>query len=123
MADLQVVGPLLEITAMVTYNRTNVAIPSGLLWDEVAQLSVLSTSSTLVRLQNADSTITEIVGTGFTFDASNNATAGTISSIHRLGTDATTPLESITDLDHSLVGLVVNIGAPRPFLLAANNWV
>jgi Ca2+-binding RTX toxin-like protein len=123
MADLQIVGPLLEIPAMVNYDRSNVAIPSGLRWDEVTQLSVVSASSTVIRLQNTDGTITEVVGTGFTFDDSNSATAGTVTAVHRLSTDGTTMLESITRLNHSLVGLLANINAPGPFLLAANNWM
>jgi Ca2+-binding RTX toxin-like protein len=108
---------------VVTYARSNVAISSGLAWEAVTQLSVLSTSSMAVRLQNADGTITEVVGVGFAFDSSSNATAGTVISLRRLSPDGTTWLESISGLNHSLVSLFANISSPSPFLLAANDWL
>jgi hypothetical protein len=46
---------------MATYTRSDVEIPGGLLWADVTQLSVLSTSSTVLRLLNTDGTITEVV--------------------------------------------------------------
>jgi hypothetical protein len=94
---------------MATYTRGNVAIQSGLRWDNATQLSVLGGSSTFVRLLNKDGTVTEVTGTGFPTSASplfSGTATGTVSALRRLSSDGTMVFESITGLNHSLAGLI-----------------
>jgi Ca2+-binding RTX toxin-like protein len=106
---------------MATYTRSNVALPTGLHWADVTQLSVLSTSATVMRLRNTDGTITEVLGTGFTFDGSNNATAGSVTSMRRLSSTGITVLEDTTGLNHPLPHLLANTSDWGRVLLAGND--
>ncbi|MGE4148405.1 MAG: hypothetical protein AB7E70_10515 [Hyphomicrobiaceae bacterium] len=109
---------------MATYTRTGVAIPSGLLWDDVTQWVVDGTpNSTFVRLLNSDGSVTEIVGTDFVFNGSNEPISGTVTQVTRLATTGGSQLEQITSLSKSLADLFANVANPAPFLLDAGDTI
>ncbi|HZA01247.1 MAG TPA: hypothetical protein VE665_03100, partial [Hyphomicrobiaceae bacterium] len=112
---------------MAIYTRSNVAIQSGLQWNDVlpaltvdsALAALLSASPTSVRLENTDGTITEVVGTGFGVNAFGFPT-GTVTGLRRLGSDGTTPLEGVTGLDQGAVQFLLNI-SDLSLLFAGND--
>jgi Ca2+-binding RTX toxin-like protein len=106
---------------MATYTRSNAALPTSQPWADVMRLSVLSTSATAIRLRNTDGTITEVVGTGFTFNGSSSATAGSVTSVRRLSSNGATVLEAITGLNHPLADLLANTKDWAPLLFAGND--
>src|SRR5919197_3312994 len=101
---------------MAIYTRSSVAIQGGQQWHDVlpaldpASLpALLSTSSTSVRLENTDHTITEVVGTGFGVNAFGLPT-GTVTGLRRLGTDGTTSLEGVAGLNQGALQFLLNLG-------------
>ncbi len=90
----------------------------------MATWNVVSASSTVIRLLNSDLTITEITGTGFVLDGSNNATAGTVStSVLRFAADGTTLLETITGVNIALATFQSSIATDVGTALSGSDTV
>jgi hypothetical protein len=64
-------------------------------WAFVANLSdpADSATATEIRWTNSDNTVTELYGTGFTFDVNGDPTGGNVEGMRRFDTDGTTLLE------------------------------
>ncbi len=111
--------------ALGTYTRAGTLFADNPgFWSAVAAWNVISASSTTIRLQNSDLTITELSGTGFVLDGSNNATGGTVStSVNRFAADGTTLLETITGVSIALITFQSSIATDVGTALSGNDTV
>ncbi len=110
---------------MATYSRENTLFADNPgFWSAVASWNVISSSGTVIRLQNLDLTITELTGSGFALDGSENATAGTVNtSVKRFAADGTTLLETITGVNIALISFQSSIATDVGSALSGNDTV
>src|SRR5262245_6486152 len=88
---------------MAIYTHLEIDIPSGARWlDVLDRGNRLSSTNALIVLLNSDGTLTQVSGTGLTFDAGGNPTGGTITQITRTDGSGATIYEDVTGLSVSL---------------------
>lgn len=85
---------------MATLTRYNVGSNVGTAaWHNTITYNFTSENGgTLLVLTNQDGTQTRVVGTGFTFDGSNNPTGGMVTGLVRTTADGNTVIEEVTGL-------------------------
>lgn len=114
---------------MATLTRLAVNYPplgNDLSWgSQLTAWTVQSKSATRVLIENSDFTFTQIVGSGFTFDAANNALTGTVTQVIHLAADGTTQIEKITNLPagYQLTAFQANLASDIGGLLAGDDTI
>jgi Ca2+-binding RTX toxin-like protein len=96
-------------------------------WAFVANLSdpADSATATEIRWTNSDNTVTELYGTGFTFDVNGDPTGGNVEGMRRYDTDGTTLLEEYSLGSPSSVPLTdaaTLIGGAGGIYAALSTW-
>lgn len=89
---------------MATLIRYDVAAGTGAVdWRQTLEYNFVSENGgTQLVLTNQDGTQTQVVGTGFTFDANNEPTGGTVTGLVRTTADGSTIIEQVTGTSVSL---------------------
>jgi Ca2+-binding RTX toxin-like protein len=96
------------MATLVRYNVAPGTVTAN--WRETLAYNFVSQNGgTLLVLTNLDGTQTQVGGTGFTFDGSNNPTGGTVTGLTRTSADGSTIIEEVTGASVSLTSFLQHI--------------